>query len=291
MFKTLIKVLLLTGIIIGGYLYLNREKIVPTIDLPAVSYQDVKDSVPLDSVTNLVEEVKNNEIVEEIVDNIDGVLPGSVDVVTEPQPDITPTDEAETIAEDALPATYNLAVPFTSQAPSGNWALPYQEACEEASIYMVTEYYKGTPSGKIDPTAAGEAINKIVDFENTFLGFYFDTTVAETASVVDSYFGYHTRTINNPTIEDIKRQIADNRPVIVPAAGRELGNPNFSGVGPLYHMLVIKGYTADKFITNDPGTRNGENYGYDFDVIMEAMGDWNGGDPAHGAKKILVITP
>src|SRR3989344_7954888 len=27
-------------------------------------------------------------------------------------------------------AEVNLAVPFTSQAPTGNWDLPYQEACE-----------------------------------------------------------------------------------------------------------------------------------------------------------------
>ena len=291
MFKTLINVLLLTGIIVGGYLYLNREKVVPTIDLPAVSYQDVRDSVSLDSATKLIDDVKNSEVVDNIVNNVDGVLPGNVEIVTEeviPEPQPGADDTAVTTD---LPVTYNLAVPFTSQAPSGNWALPYQEACEEASIYMVTEYYKGTPAGKIDPVLAEAAINEIVDFENTFLGFYFDTTVAETASIVDSYYGYHTRVIENPTIDDIKRQVADNRPVIVPAAGRELGNPNFSGVGPLYHMLVIKGYTADKFITNDPGTRNGENYGYDFNVIMEAMGDWNGGDPAHGAKRILVITP
>jgi hypothetical protein len=281
MLKTLIKVLLLTGIIIGGYLYLTREKVVPTIDLPAVEYSahgdNPSDPGEIEIINEPVESEENDSEAEEEV----------------PLPDTELSSEPATTAtsEGALPVTYNLAVPFTSQAPQGNWALPYQEACEEASIYMVAEYYQGTPAGKIDPAVADAALLKIVDFENTFLGNYLDTTASETASIVDSYYGYNARVIENPTVDDIKRQIAAGRPVILPAAGRELGNPNFSGLGPLYHMLVIKGYTEDQFIANDPGTRNGENYGYDYEVIMEAMGDWNGGDPAHGAKRILVITP
>ncbi len=266
MFKTLIKVILLTGILVGGYLYLTREEVVPTIDLPAVEYSDV-------------------ETVEDVEETTPPVMEGPGEAIDEEEPVVVPEPES------AIDAEFHLAVPFTSQVPSGNAALPYQEACEEASIYMVVEYYKGTPSGKLDPVIAEAEINKIVDFENSFLGFYFDTTAAETATVVDHFYGYNARVIENPTVDDIKRQVAAGRPVIVPAAGRELGNPNFSGLGPLYHMLVIKGYTDSQFITNDPGTRNGENYGYDFAVIMEAMGDWNGGDPAHGAKRILVITP
>ena len=77
----------------------------------------------------------------------------------------------------------------------------------------------------------------------------------------------------------------------MPAAGRELGNPNFTGEGPLYHMYVIRGYTADTFITNDPGTRNGENYIYAIDVVMNSIGDWNNGDPTNGAKRIFYIEP
>ncbi len=40
-----------------------------------------------------------------------------------------------------LPATANIDVPFTSQAPTGNWSEPWQKACEETSIYMVTSFY------------------------------------------------------------------------------------------------------------------------------------------------------
>ncbi|MCR4279964.1 MAG: hypothetical protein NUV82_00890, partial [Candidatus Komeilibacteria bacterium] len=43
--------------------------------------------------------------------------------------------------EIELPAEYNLDVPFMSQAPHANWDLPYQEACEEASLIMVDYFW------------------------------------------------------------------------------------------------------------------------------------------------------
>jgi hypothetical protein len=41
-------------------------------------------------------------------------------------------------------------------------------------------------------------------------------------------------------------------------------------------MIVIKGYDPEKnvFITNDPGTRNGESFAYDTDVLFEAIRDY-----------------
>ena len=86
----------------------------------------------------------------------------------------------------------------------------------------------------------------------------------------------------------------------MPSAGRELGNPNFKSPGPIYHNLVIRGYTKDgKFITNDPGTRKGEQYIYDQDVVMAAIHDWvpkgdrtiaANGDVATGQRVVLVVS-
>ena len=60
-------------------------------------------------------------------------------------------------------------------------------------------------------------------YENDTLGFYKDTTAQETADLIKSYWGYEkVELIYNPTIEDIKIQIASGRPVIIPSAGREL---------------------------------------------------------------------
>ena len=61
--------------------------------------------------------------------------------------------------------------------------------------------------------------------------------------------------------------------MLVPTAGRELGNPYYKQPGPIYHFLVIRGYTSKYLITNDVGTRRGEEYKYKFDILINAVHD------------------
>jgi len=61
----------------------------------------------------------------------------------------------------------------------------------------------------------------------------------------------------------------------VPLAGRELNNPYFRAPGPIYHMLVIKGYDSDEFIVNEVGTKRGDSFKYKYDVLINAIHDWN----------------
>ena len=186
-----------------------------------------------------------------------------------------------------LPAEINLKVPFTPQAPHANWELPYGEACEEASVLMVHYYFEKKTFTK---ESADKEIKKLVDFQNKKYGFYKDSTADETARFIKDYLKYKKVRVITASIDAIKQELAAGRPVIIPAAGRLLGNPNFRRPGPLYHMLVVKGYTKDgKFITNDPGTRNGANYFYDQKVLMNAIHDWNGGDVNKGKKVIIVV--
>ena len=100
-------------------------------------------------------------------------------------------------------------------------------------------------------------------------GYYEDTDAAETAIILKEYFNLPNTTVKPITSwDDVKREIAAGRPVIVPTAGRDLHNPNFTGAGPAYHNIVIKGYLKDgRFITNDPGTRKGADYIYSADVL------------------------
>lgn len=208
-----------------------------------------------------------------------------------PEPEPTPAPEPEP-ASSELPAEFNLAVPFTSQAPNGDWSEPYQEACEETSLLMAHRYYQGEPGGAMDPAVADKAIWEVVNFENALFGYYQDTTAAQTVMVAEQLYGYErVELIEEPTIDSIKTHIAAGRPVIIPAAGQQLGNPYYTPPGPRYHMLVIKGYTEKGFITNDPGTRRGENYFYAFDTLMNAIHDWNGGEVESGAKVAFVIYP
>lgn len=188
-----------------------------------------------------------------------------------------------------LPAEINIKVPFTTQAPFANWSLPYGEACEEASALMVHFFYQKKQFTK---DIADKEIRKLVDFQTKKYGFYKDSTAEQTARFIRDDWGYKKVRVVAATVEGIKQELANGHPVIIPAAGRLLGNPNFRSPGPLYHMLVIKGYTKDgKFITNDPGTRKGANYVYDQKVLLNAIHDWNGGDVNDGKKVMIIIEP
>ena len=169
-------------------------------------------------------------------------------------------------------AGINLAVPFSSQAPYGDWSLPYEQACEETSALLVDRFYKNEP---LTPEIARDEILKIVDWENKNFGFYEHTTASETAEMIKGYFGYKRVDVEyDISIADIEAQIVAGRPVIAPFDGRELNNPYFHQPGPIYHMLVIKGITKDgKFITDDVGTKRGENYVYDAGVLYNAIHD------------------
>jgi hypothetical protein len=196
---------------------------------------------------------------------------------------------AEPQPEPVLPESFNLQVPFTTQAPYANWDLPYQETCEEASALTVHYYYSGKTFTK---DIADKEILALVEWEKGYFGDYKDTTAEQTAQFIRAYWGYKRVDVEyNPTIEQIKRHVFAGRPVIVPAAGKQLGNPNFRNGGPLYHMFVVRGWADGQFITNDVGTRKGENYRYDDDVVMNAMHDWNGGDVENGKKAIIVVYP
>ena len=130
-----------------------------------------------------------------------------------------------------------------------------------------------------------------MDFEIKRLGFYEDTNADETAMILREYFDIaKVEVVPDPTPDAIKSDLAQGKAVIVPLAGRQLGNPYFQQPGPLYHMLVIKGYKRNgDFIVNDPGTRRGADYIYKPDIILNAVRDWNGGNVDTGRKVIIVV--
>lgn len=188
-----------------------------------------------------------------------------------------------------LPAEINLAAPFTSQAPLVNWDAEHEEFCEEASILMAARALQGRSIKDVND--AENALQQIKAWEMEHLGFFESTTAAETARIVKEFYGLEADLIYNPTIADLKNQLAAGHYIVVPAAGRELHNPNFKQPGPLYHMLLLKGYTRkNEFITNDPGTRNGRNYVYQESVLMAAIHDWNGGDVNNGQAVVIVVS-
>lgn len=214
-------------------------------------------------------------------------------VVTSPVPTL-PLASSEPIATSdpssaPLPSEVNLAVPFTVQAPYAKWEAPYNEFCEEASTLMAISYFRGETI--LSPEAADQQMLASKAFAEQTFGYYEDTTAAETAVIVRDFYHYNDVELKeNPSVDDIKEALAAGKLVIVPVAGQQLGNPYFQQPGPLYHMLVIKGYTTDaQFITNDPGTRRGADFLYDEAVIMAAIHDWRADRQIQLGRKVILI--
>jgi len=185
--------------------------------------------------------------------------------------DAVPDFHNDSTETDLVLKEYNLAVPFMSQAPHANLGVPYQEACEEASLIMADAFFsgKGLTADTMDAN-----IKKLVQWEIERFGYYEDTTSEEVALIAREYFNLHADLDYIVSVQNIKKHLSNNKLVLVPAAGRELPNPNFTGEGPLYHMLVIRGYTDEYFITNDPGTRRGEAFVYQYNDLISAIHDW-----------------
>lgn len=209
---------------------------------------------------------------------------------------VTPIPAAESQAPLAnpepvsgLPAEINLAVPFTPQAPHANWDLPYKEFCEEASALMAASYIQGTDLPNAD--FADQRLEEVRAFEEKRFGYYEDTDAAETVIILQEHFGItDVGLLEHPTANDIREALAAGKLVIIPVAGRMLGNPYFQTPGPLYHMLVIKGYTKNGgFITNDPGTRRGADFVYSEATIMNALHDWRKDARIELGRKVVII--
>lgn len=184
----------------------------------------------------------------------------------------------------------NLAVPFLLQAPNQNWVQPYEDACEEASLVMVDAYYDGRTK-TFGADEALKALDALFVFEDETYGYNKDTTSADVANTAKVYF-HRQSSIVEATEANIKKALNEGHPVIAPAHGKELGNPNFRNGGPEYHMLVIKGYTKDgSWITNDPGTRNGPDYVYGKQVLLNAIHDFDPRDMRTGRKVVIIVTP
>jgi Peptidase_C39 like family len=204
-------------------------------------------------------------------------------------PAMAPSSTAPVANQDAsLPRSVQIDVPFMSQAPFANWDDLHQEACEEMSFLLVKHYLEGTP---VNPEIAERELQDMVAWM-TANGYSYDVTAEQLAGIVEEKYGMNATVTYDITIDDIKRELAKGNPVILPLAGQRIGNPYFSGDGPPYHMLVVTGYDSDEFITNDVGTKRGEDFKYPQQKLFDAIHDWTGDKATieEGRKAMLVVT-
>jgi uncharacterized protein YvpB len=169
-----------------------------------------------------------------------------------------------------VPSSSVLSVPYVSQVPDGAWVAPWDEACEEASIVMVENYY----SKREDKTAEQQKahLQPMIDWENKEFKTYEDTDAEQTLALIRYEAAFNAKVVRSPSLDSIKAELAANRPVIALVSMYELyGEQN---MGDSYHVLVLTGYDDDKkeFIVNDPA-RDRKTYSYD--AVMSALHDYN----------------
>lgn len=189
-----------------------------------------------------------------------------------------------------------LNAPFVVQAPLGDWEnVVFQQGCEEASILMAMLWVQDKKF--ITPKDAEKAIIAISNFEQKKYGEFRDTSAADTARWARDYFDYESIEVKyDINAKDIKIELVKGNLVIVPVNGQKLGNPFYTPPGPIQHMLVIRGYDAERkeFITNDPGTKHGEGFRYPASTLEQALQDYGTGykEPIGELRKaMIVVTP
>ncbi len=212
----------------------------------------------------------------------------SVDAETSDQNGETTNGEGIDAGQvQSFPAELNLKAVFYAQAPFGNWDLPWQEACEEASVLLVAnEYFSHNWSRE----QFNDEILKLVEWQKDRFGDYIHTSVDQTAEILEEYLFLETVIHENPSFEDVQKVINDGHFIIMTFSGKQLYNPNFKNGGPMYHVVLVKGYKEGKIITHDVGTKNGENYVYTWDVISNALHDYSV-PIENGAKRMIEVLP
>lgn len=192
---------------------------------------------------------------------------------------------------ESLPRRIHLEVDFASQAPFAVWDELHEESCEEASLITVYYYLE---EKELTKEKMEEEIQALVKYQNKKYGDYKDSDMTQLKKIAQDYYEIENiKLLENFEIEDLKKYLADDHLIIIPTAGRELGNPNFTPPGPLYHNLVLIGYDDERgvFITNDPGTRKGNDYVYDYEILYNAIHDFPGkkSEILEGGKVVLVF--
>lgn len=168
-----------------------------------------------------------------------------------------------------------LNIKFYSQFPLdvSTWKKyqePYQNFCEESSL--LNWYYYLTWK---EPTLKeyNKDLLKLKELEELlFEWWYKHTSLEDTLKLLIVFQNDQEilwKIVENPTIELIKENISLWNPIIVPLYWKWLSNSLFLWWWPIYHNLLIKGYTEENFIVNEVGVSKWNWYNYKIEEIMK----------------------
>lgn len=148
------------------------------------------------------------------------------------------------------PPAFPLQVPYLSQAPDGNWTLPWSEACEEASLLMAQAFYRNEHG--IDKARAKQAMQTMFAWEDRTFQKNTDTNAEEIERLGEEHTDLELIIKRHPNIDDLRAELNAGHPVIAlvnmytlyqEPAGKDS-----------YHVIVLTGYDANmqEFLINDP---------------------------------------
>lgn len=204
----------------------------------------------------------------------------------------SPQNASSSAPSQPAPKSILLDVPFFAQAPFGEWSDPiFQNACEEASLVMAIHWVDKTAVTK---EQAKQEILALSLFEDKIYGTSTSRSAEDTAKIFKDYYGYsNVQARSGISTKDIKAEILKGHLLIAPINGRILKNPFYTLPGPDHHMLVIIGFDAigDEFITNDIGTRHGQQYRYSEARLQASLQDYPTGNdlPSIPGKTAMIV--
>jgi len=219
-------------------------------------------------------------------------IPGVTAVRAQPIPSAT-VGQGTVVPPTVLPDQILLQVPFTTQAPLGNWA-QHQESCEAANLTQVWLYWNHDQSVVIDPHVADGYIHMIdgwksqPDLNDTMLG-----------QLAEQHWGYTYRLLpNDPQV--IAQQLSAGRPLLAEVRTHGLGNAHYPGYSSHYeqtgwsvpHFVTIIGYDSTGVWLNDPGISWGRGYHITYAQLTHAIADLSQHHPAlDNGNTLLLIAP
>jgi hypothetical protein len=218
-----------------------------------------------------------------------------------PPPGATP--KPEPTFSGNVPAAVLLQVPFTTQAPLGNWGPKfYQESCEEAAAVMVHAYLAGNRNPVLEPRQADGELHALVQWQiDAGWGDGLkDLTMPEIGEMMKRVYGFSYK-VMEASRDNIRQQLAQGRPIMVPVMTHALNNPNYPGDrdrynqpgATVYHIVVVKGYDPAGVTLNDPGIGRGQDNKISFDGLFFAIDDVRLRSPQVGqsGRPMLVVAP
>lgn len=189
-------------------------------------------------------------------------------------PVFTPITTSTITKIDALPNSHLIKTTFIPQAPEKNWSEPWQDSCEEAALLTVYYYYQ-----QQNPRLESMLFDyqKIFDFESQ-QNWTHDINVSQMATLSAKLWDYQPIIIDNPTLDDFRKYLLQDIPIIIPSNGKTLfkENTHFKNGGPWYHNLVVLGYNDDKkqFTVHDVGTQFGSYFHYSYPTLLNSIHDF-----------------